>query len=202
MVHQGTFDIQDVLELDGLRVITLDFALAELLCTGARATALACIDQALAGLNPNNRAELMAEVDHRIQSRPDPRGCRRAAVLLGLATGLPESPAESRLLLTLFDANLPVPEPQFSVHDLDGRERYRLDFAWSEPMVGLEYDGHAAHVERGELDAARDNDLRRRGWIVVRASAADLRNPKRMIAEIMDAFWRRRFVARKAHSVA
>jgi Protein of unknown function (DUF559) len=202
MLHQGTFDEQDVLDLDGLRVLVLEVAIAELLCRGVRTTALACADQALRGLSPSLRAEFKAEVDHRIQARPDPRGRRRAAVLLDLATGRPESPAESWLLLALFDAGLPVPESQFPVCDLDGRERYRLDFAWSEPMVALEYDGHAAHVERGDRDAAREFDLRKRGWIVIRATADDLRDPARVILAVSTALGRRGYVARRADSVA
>lgn len=194
-VHQGSFDEQDVHELGGLRVLALDVVTAELLCTAARSTALACADQALAMLSPACRAEFKSEVDHRIQDRPDPRGRRRAGVLLDLATGRPESPAESRLLVALFDAGLPVPEAQFTVCELDGRERYRLDFAWEEPMVALEYDGYVAHAERSELDAARAEDLRRRGWIVVRAVASDLRAPARMVSAVRAAFARRRFVA-------
>lgn len=193
--HQGLFEEQDILELDGLRVLALDAVIAEMLCTAARATALACADQALAELDPGFRASFKAEVDHRIRIRPDPRGRRRAGVLLDLAAGLSESPAESWLLLALFDAGLPAPEQQFSVCDIGGRERYRLDFAWPEPRVALEYDGYAAHAERGSLDAARDDDLRRRGWIVIRAAAGDLRRPAGLIAAVRSAFGQRRFAA-------
>jgi hypothetical protein len=193
--HQGSFDEQDVLELHGVRVLALEAAIAEMLCSAIRTIALACADQALAGLGDGSRAEFKAEVAHRIVSRADPRGRRRAGILLELATGLPESPAESRLLLTVHDAGLPMPEPQFPVCDLDGRERYRLDFAWPDPMIALEYDGYAAHAERSESDAARDEDLQRRGWIVIRAGAADLRTPGGIVSAIRTAFNRRRFVA-------
>jgi hypothetical protein len=202
VVHQGTFDEQDVLERDGLRVLALEVVLAGLLCSRAWATALACADQALAGLGTDRRAEFKAEVEHRIRARPDPRGQRRAAVLLDLATGRPESPAESRLLLVLFDAGLPVPEPQFPVRDLDGRERFRLDFAWPQHRVGLEYDGHAAHADRGELDAAREADLRKRGWTVIRASAADLRAPARVVLAVSMALSGRRHTAGRPDLVA
>ncbi|MFL6145796.1 MAG: endonuclease domain-containing protein [Labedaea sp.] len=194
-VHRGAFDQQDVCERDGLPVLALDVVIAELLCTARRSTALACADQALAGLTPSAQAELRAELTWRITTRADPRGRRRAAGLLELATGRPESPAESAVLLTVVEAGLPVPRAQFPVHDLDGRERYRLDFAWPEPMIGLEYDGHAAHEGRTELDAARDADLRKRGWLIIRASAADLRDPARLISQIRATFTVRRFVA-------
>jgi hypothetical protein len=194
-VHKGLFDEQDVILLDGLRVYALECAITELLCRESRRVALACLDQALAFLPVEQRGEFRAEVLHRIGTRRDPRGRRRSQVLLNLASGLAESPAESWLLLSLFDKGFAIPAQQFPVRDINGRERYRLDFAWEEPRVALEYDGYAAHAERTELDAARDEDLRRRGWLVIRADVDDLRDPTRLHAELQQAFWQRRYAA-------
>ena len=72
---------------------------------------------------------------------------------------------------------------------------YRLDFAWEELRVAVEYDGYVAHVDRAGRDFARQTDLERRGWIVLRADSADLREPARLHAEIRRAFSRRRLVA-------
>jgi hypothetical protein len=194
-VHRGLFDEQDVVLLDGLRVMSLEHTLAELLCRVSRRDALACLDQALTLTPPDQRDNLRAQVLHQIGLRRDPRGRRRSQVLLGLAAGLSESPAESWLLLGLFDAGFPVPAQQLPVLDMDGRVVFRLDFAWEEPRVALEYDGYAAHADRGARDAARDEDLRRRGWVVVHATADDLKDPSRLHAEIRRAFWQRRFAA-------
>ncbi|MGB3444535.1 MAG: DUF559 domain-containing protein [Actinophytocola sp.] len=194
-IHQGLFDEQDVLTLDGLRVFALEYAITEMLCREPRRVALACADQALALLPFEQRAEFRAEILHRIGVRRDPRGRRRSQILLDLASGKAESPAESWLLLSFFDAGFSVPEQQFPVSNLSGREIYRLDFAWPEPMVAVEYDGYAAHVDRMVRDAARDEDLRRRGWLVLRADATDLSDPSRLHAEVRQAFWRRRFAA-------
>ncbi|MFL6121621.1 endonuclease domain-containing protein [Actinophytocola sp.] len=190
-VHHGHYDETDVVTVDGLRVYALECVLTELLCRASRATALACMDQALALAAPQARNEFRAEVAHRIGARRDSRGRRRAEVLLNLATGLSESPAESWLLLGLFDAGLPIPAQQVPVTDVDGHVLYRLDFAWEELRVALEYDGFAAHVGRGLRDAARENDLRRLGWTVIRATAADLKDPAELHAAIRRAFWRR-----------
>jgi hypothetical protein len=46
VAHQGLFEEQDVVLLDGLRVMALDHTLAELLCRESRRDALACLDQA------------------------------------------------------------------------------------------------------------------------------------------------------------
>jgi len=193
--HQGSFEEQDVVRLDGLRVHLLECALADLLCRARRRTALACFDQALAMTEVADRGEFRAEVLHRILRRPDPRGRRRGEILSWLGTGRAESPAESWLLLGFFDAGLPIPMQQYAVTDLGGRERYRLDFAWEEARVAVEYDGYAAHVDRREADAARQVDLERRGWTVLRADAADLRDPDRLHLAIHTALHRRRFAA-------
>ncbi|WP_446680251.1 DUF559 domain-containing protein [Amycolatopsis acididurans] len=100
---------------------------------------------------------------------------------------------ESWLLLTVADAGLPLPEPQFVIRDLEGREIYRLDFAWNAAQVGLEYDGYEAHEHRQDRDARRDEDLRRRGWVIIRAGIDDLKEPSALIARIRAALQRRGF---------
>lgn len=195
IVHAGSMDGLDVVEIDGLRVVALDMAIAEVLCTGHRPTALACADQALALVDPAECRELHSAIRYRIDTRRDPRGRRRAQALIDLATGRPESAAESALLLAIFDEGLPIPAAQVSVNDIRGQERYRLDFAWTEPKVALEYDGYAAHEGRAGPDAARERDLVARGWLVVRAAAEDLRSPARLMGDLRAAFAARRFLS-------
>jgi hypothetical protein len=193
VVHHGSFDECEVVNLDGLRVLALESAMAELLCRASRRDALACLDQAIALTPAEQRGGFRDEIRGRIARRPDPRGQRRSRILLDLATGLAESPAESWLLLALYDAGFPVPAQQVSVLDMSGRERYRLDFAWEESRIAIEYDGHAAHADRVAYDLARDEDLRRRGWTVIHANADDIKDPTSLYAAIRARFWRRRF---------
>lgn len=191
VTHHGHVDPQDVEEIGGLRVLTLDVALAQVLCRSDRRTAIACADQAMAMLPENDRAEFRAWTEDHIRARPDSRGRRRGLMLLNLSTGLAESPMESWMLLALADAGLPVPEQQVPITDLQGRELYRLDFAWSTLRIGLEYDGYEAHEGRQTRDACRDDDLQRRGWLMIRATVKDLKDSGRLIAEIQVAFQRR-----------
>jgi len=188
LFHRGRLDRTDVVQVEGLRSAAPDVALAEVLCRGSRRAGIACADQLLAAEDVDARAELRAWVRHRILARADPRGRQQALALLDLATGLPESPPESWTLLALVDGGFPPPVPQFAVVDIDGRVLYWLDLAWPELRIAVEYDGYAAHAGREALDAAREDDLRRRGWIVIRADAADMRNPQRLLAAVGAAF--------------
>ncbi len=109
-------------------------------------------------------------------------------MLLALATGRAESPPESILRLIVVEAGFPVPEPQFEITAVDGRRLYVLDMAWPELRIALEYDGFAAHEDRRDQDAERDKRMAGRGWVTIRATAVDLHEPGRVIAELRDAF--------------
>jgi Protein of unknown function (DUF559) len=179
----------------GMPVLVLDLVIAELLCTASRRLALACADQALGALPSNQRQTFRTEIDDRLVNRKDRRGTRRAEVLLALATGLAESPPESWLRLLVVDAGFPLPDPQHEVRDLEGRLVYRLDMAWPDLRVALEYDGYEAHEGRTDADAERDRRLAGRGWVVIRACARDLGSPDRLLGELRAAFAARRRVA-------
>ena len=78
--------------------------------------------------------------------------------------------------MLLVERGFPLPEVNFSLQSPDGREIYRLDLAWPLLRIALEYDGHAAHAGREEQDAARADDLRKRGVtkpVLTPARAAD-----------------------------
>ncbi|MFC0439127.1 endonuclease domain-containing protein [Kutzneria buriramensis] len=194
-VHNGTFTEDDVVEIDGLRLLAPDLVLADLLCRARRPTALACADQMLGGLPEAQRPGFRDSVSRAISAREDIRGTRQARLLLDLATGLPESPFESHLLLMFYDRELPVPVPQYSITTIDGHELYRLDFAWPEYRLAVEYDGYAAHAERKDRDRARDADLAGRGWLVIRATIDDLMAPFRLVSEVREALASRRLSA-------
>ncbi|MEV6912272.1 DUF559 domain-containing protein [Amycolatopsis sp. NPDC051071] len=191
VVHRAEFQPSDVLELDGLPVFSLDRALADQLCDGDKRTAFAALEEALHNLAPEQRGILHTNVRDRIIDRHDRRGIHRAQMLLALATGEAESPAESVLRLIVVEAGLPVPVAQYEIGTVDGRKLYVLDLAWPELRIALEYDGYAAHEGRQDYDAERDARMAARGWITIRATAADLRDPRRLLAELRGAFERR-----------
>lgn len=116
------------------------------------------------------------------------RGVRRAARAIELSDARAESPPESRLRLALVQAGL-SPVPQFEVHD-GGRFIARVDLAFPQLKIAIEYDGRAVH-EREDVfvrDRQRQNDLVRAGWLVLRFSAADLRfGAAPAVAQVMAA---------------
>lgn len=191
VVHHSDPFYEDIVELDQLRLLVLDRVLCDLLCVARPRDALAATDQALASLPAERREVFRCQLRERLARRPDPRGTVRAARLLGLATGRAESPPESWLLLMIVELGFPPPQANWPVHAPGGRVRYRLDLAWPELRIAVEYDGYAVHLDRQMRDASRAEDLRRRGWIVIRVTADDLSNSARLDAELRAAFRRR-----------
>jgi hypothetical protein len=111
-------------------------------------------------------------------------GGRRARSVVGLADGRAESPQETRLRLLMKRAGLPDPVTQYSVYAA-GRFVARLDFAWPNRCVAVEYDG-LWHSEPGQFarDRRRINRLHAAGWRVVFATAGDLHRPEEMLTRI------------------
>jgi hypothetical protein len=187
-VHNGPLPDDDIVELFGLRALSPERVVSDLLCTVRPRDALAVADQALAEQLPEWRDVWKARLVRRLRHRADPRGTRSGARLLELATGRAESPPESWLLLEVVDLGFPCPEVNWSLYSPAGLELYRLDLAWPEQRVALEYNGYAVHAGREVQDGRRADDLRRRGWIVLVATADDLRDSRRLEAALREAF--------------
>lgn len=118
-----------------------------------------------------------AELDARLLVSRGVWGVRRVRALVQVADGRSESPPESLMRLAILQAGLPVPVPQLAIR-LDNGSVVRVDFAWPEYRVALEYDGaHHADQMQMQRDRRRLNELTRLGWTVLHATASDLRDP-------------------------
>jgi len=116
-------------------------------------------------------------------------------LVLRLADPRVESVGESRSFFMFWRHGLPAPEPQYVVRDSAGREAARLDFAWPEYGVWLEFDGkekYTKHLRDGETTTAAVLREKRRedrvreltGWRCIRITWADLMDPARTVARI------------------
>ncbi len=191
VVHHAQDLRRDVVPLAGLPVLALDRVVADLLCTlPQRPDALALVDEALR-LAGDGHEELRHRLGERIARRPDPRGTVIGAALLDLASERAESLPESWVRWRLVEHGFPLPVVNHPLLDVGGAEVRRLDLAWPRLRVALEYDGYVPHLGREDHDAARVDDLRRRGWIVVRMGADDLADLGRVLHELRSAFARR-----------
>lgn len=138
-------------------------------------------------------AQLRAYLVVRSAQRPRPRGWRRFARVLRIVDGRAESPQESRLRARLVMAGLPKPRVQFNVRTSDGGFVARVDLAWEECRLAVEYDGlwHTASPRQIHKDRRRLNALQVAGWTVLHVTSDRLRNDlEGVVAEIRAAIKR------------
>jgi hypothetical protein len=160
---ESVIALEDVLSLDGLRVTSPLRTAIDLGLALAAGQALAVLDTMTArGMITPDALRAATAVPYRR------RGVTRLRELIEWIEPASESVMESWSRCRAMLAGFPRPVVQHWVHDDNGRPIYRLDMAWPERMVALEYDGEAYHgPEQAAADAARRAWLRARGWTVL-----------------------------------
>jgi hypothetical protein len=123
-----------------------------------------------------------------------------------------ESTTETRARLLMVLSGLPEPTVNHPVMRADGTVEYRLDLAFEEVNLAIEYDGrwHDAPEQR-VLDEARRAELGSRGWrfvvlraedlfetpdLTVAALHAELRDRGIKVPDVLSDEWRRHFATR------
>lgn len=146
------------------------------------------------------RPRALATLDAALRSGMcDPEALRRAAVrqsgrrgivtvrdLIPLARPGAESPMESEARLVMLDAAVPEPLLQYEIIDYDGC-CWRVDFAWPENRLAVEYDGFDYHSTPEHLrrDRQKRAALQECGWQVMSIVADDVRrHPEQMIRRL------------------
>lgn len=120
------------------------------------------------------------------------RNLRIAERLLDDIEPKSESPMETRLRLVLVEGGLPRPDAQWEVKNAAGVVLWRLDLAYPDVKVAVEYDG-AWHWKQRRDDDRRRAALRALGWDVHVFDADDVYgNPDRVVQEIRTALRTRR----------
>lgn len=104
------------------------------------------------------------------------RGIANVRELIPLAAAEAESPMESQARLVMLDGGLPRPVLQFEIVDRNWRT-WRVDFAWPECLVAVEYDGFDYHSSPDALrqDRQKRAALQEVGWTVLSIVADDVR---------------------------
>jgi hypothetical protein len=153
----------------------------EMARTLRRPRALAVLDAAL-HCEACSRVELEAAVDE----QKGRRGIVNVRELIGYADGRAESAMESEARLVFIDGGLPLPELQYEIVDRCGR-LWRVDFAWPDAMLAVEYDSVEWHANPDAFrhDRLKVSRLRECGWSVVPIIVDDVRRtPFDLVAKI------------------
>jgi len=167
-------------------------------CTLPTRTLIDCAallnDKALAAMVDEALCRKLTTVDAieaaAIRARRGVRRLRR--VLDAWAGGVdPGSPAEMRLHRQLVASGYPAPVRQHPVRDVTGRLIGRLDLAWPEHLIGVEYDSDQWHnPRRWKHDETRHAAVVRLGWSLVHADKHDLRAGERRLRHELERLWR------------
>lgn len=114
------------------------------------------------------------------------RGIVTVRELIPLAASEAESPMESEARLVMIDGGLPMPELQYEVIDRNGN-LWRLDFAWPDLRVAVEFDGFDWHSDPESLrrDRQKRAALQQMKWSVMSIVSDDVRRtPQDMVRGI------------------
>ena len=192
--HLGALRDGDVMDFNGIRVTSPTR-------TGLDSLTILDVEHGLTAIN---------DLLHRgLTTLAELRACRtymerwpntlKQDLVLRLADGRCESVGESRTLFLCWRQGLPRPVPQYVLRDAAGVEIARVDFAWPDLKLFLEFDGRVKYqklVKPGE--SATDVVLREKrreemiceltGWRCIRVSWADLYRPELVAARIRKLF--------------
>ncbi|MBT2566872.1 type IV toxin-antitoxin system AbiEi family antitoxin domain-containing protein [Arthrobacter sp. ISL-85] len=186
--HTRPWTGPEVVTLGGLRVTSLERTVVDCAMMLGYRQALVLMDHALRLGADKALIESMAEG---LQGR---RGIRTLRLALAHADPRSESAGETLTRELLARLNLPLPEPQVAVATRAGQ--YRLDFAWKEKKVALEFDGKAKYFDYRPTpevllkERQRENALTENGWTFVRVKWADLFHEHEFKARVLAALRR------------
>ncbi len=124
------------------------------------------------------------------RGRPGTSRFREVLALHQSSRAQTESEAEHLILRLLTKQGLPAPTPQYEIRHADGALVARVDFAYPDLKIAIEYDSYAHHLgtDAHDRDGARRNTILGLGWYPITATGADLRNGGHRLAnEILQA---------------
>ncbi len=188
--HRGSLDEDSVIQVGDVSISAPPRAAVEV-------TTISSLEPALVTVNDLLHRDVMSEASfaaaaHRYRYWPS---SLVSDLVVRLCNRHVESVGETRFDFFCWAQHLPRAVPQFKILDESGRTFARVDFAWPEFGVFVEFDGRAKytlHRRPGEsLDEFLYREKRREerislltGWVCIRITWADLNDPVRLAARI------------------
>jgi hypothetical protein len=192
--HRGTLLKGDVVQHRGLLVMSPVRAALEY-------TTVANVEHSLVEIDDLLHRKLVALADLRARYAAMTQwpGTLITDLVLRLADGRSESVGETRARYLVWSQGLPPPEVNYPIYDGHGRVIARVDLAWPELGLFLEFDGKVKYqklLKDGEdpsdvvvREKRREEMIcRLTGWRCVRIVWADLYRPEATAAEIRSMF--------------
>jgi hypothetical protein len=199
--HAGRMPTYHVTQVNGVPVSLATRCAVEMTTVSGVESALITVDGLLhAGLTTTSGVRQFA---HRTRWWPN---SLRTNVVVRLADGRRESAGESRTVYAFFTQGLPMPEAQVWILDENGVRFARVDFAWVELGVFVEFDGKIKY-ERFRLPGEtldeflmREKEREERicqltGWVCIRITWAQLDAPRQLAERIRRILASRRAAA-------
>ena len=183
-MRRAALTADDVTEVRGFRVTTLERTLCDLCARLPEIDALIAIDMALFTAQMTSTA--IGRYAERVRGRP---GARRMGALAVVAAAA-ESPMETRLRWLLLKADLPQPAVQVDLCDMEGKFVGRADLYYPAARLVIEYDG-LNHRDRLAEDNRRQNLLINAGFRLLRFTASDLERPNLVASQVRALLQRR-----------
>ena len=125
----------------------------------------------------------LTKLERHVHAHPGEKGIKRLRRAVRLADPRSESPMETRMRLELITAKLPLPLVQAELRDATGNFIGRADLYYPDRRLVIEYDG-TNHKDRLVADLRRQNALVNAGYHILRFTAADLRTPRSVAAQV------------------
>jgi very-short-patch-repair endonuclease len=186
--HSRPYAASEVTTIGKLRVTALERTVVDCGMMLDYRQALILVDHALR-LGAN--LDLMNAMADGLSRRS---GVRNLRLALANADIRAESAGETLTRELLARLKLPVPEPQVEIQSRLGR--HRLDFAWREKKVALEFDGKVKYFDYAPTadvlfqERRREKALTEEGWLFVRVEWRDLFREQEFKNRILDALRR------------
>ena len=192
--HRGLLLDGDVVESNGLLVTSPARAALEY-------TTIADVEHSLVEIDDLLHRKLveLSAVRARYAAMAQWPGTLITDLVLRLADARSESVGETRARYLVWSQGLPPPEVNYPIYDEHGREVARVDLAWPQYGLFLEFDGKVKYerlLKEGEsasdvvVREKRREDMicRLTGWRCIRLVWTDLYEPERTAARIRAMF--------------